>query len=59
MLILKITCEEMGSLFIRCREENKYQKRMTALVAELRRRPTVPSVLATDLVSLAEAFGRV
>lgn len=51
----RMTCWVMGSPFVRSQEENEYQH----LLAEVRRRPIVLTVVAIDLSSLAEDFERV
>lgn len=51
---LKAECREMDSPFVRCREEDDYQQRLEALLAEVRDRFTVPTLVATDLFCLAE-----
>lgn len=47
----------MDSPFVRFPEEDGYQQSLAALVAEVRRRSTLPTLIATDLLCLAESLG--
>lgn len=51
---VEAACCEIDSLFVRCHEMYGYQSRVAALLAELRRRCTVPTLVATDLLCLLE-----
>lgn len=56
---LKAACEEMDSPFIRRQEENDYQKRLEVLLAVVRRRPELPSVVAFDWLALLQDLSQV
>lgn len=47
----------MDSTFSRCLKEDGYQRRSAALLAAVRRRPAVPTVIATDWLSSTEDLG--
>lgn len=53
-----MACRELGSSFIRCREEDDYQKKLATLLAEIRRLAKVPRVDAINLLAFPENLGR-
>lgn len=53
---LRKTCREMDFSFVRFGEENKYQHRLAVLFAEVLRRPTEPTIVATDLLCFREGL---
>lgn len=54
---LNVSCSEMNSTFVRCHEEDRYQQRLATLLAEVHRRSTVSTIVATALLCSAEDFG--
>lgn len=47
-------CSERDSLFVGCREDNEYQRRFSGSLADVRRRPDVPTLVATDQLVFPE-----
>lgn len=52
-------CREINSPFVQCCKEDEYQQKLTGLLAEVRHRLAVPTLVAVDFLSLAEDFGHV
>lgn len=57
-LHLKLGSQETDSLFVQWRKEDDYQKRLAVLLAEIRGRPAVPSVVTVNLLPLLEDLCR-
>lgn len=47
----------MDSSFIQCREENEYPRRIAGLLADVHRRLEVPTIVATNVLVMAEDLG--
>lgn len=50
---LKAASRDTDSPFVRCRKEDGYQQRLATRLAKVRGRPSVPMLVATDLLCLA------
>lgn len=50
-LELSIAPAEMNSLFVHCREKSGFQRRISSLFMEVRRRPEVPSTVSLDVLA--------
>lgn len=57
-LELQAACQKVVSPFVRCREKDDYQKGLETLLAEVRRRPKVPSVVTIAALELSENLFR-
>lgn len=53
----QVACSEIDSLFVRCRKEGDYQRRLAGLLANVRRQPEVLTLVAIDLSVLPEDLG--
>lgn len=58
-LPLKAACQQIDSHFVCCRGEDDYQKGLAVLLAEVRRRPKVPSLVAFDLLEIQEVLSEI
>lgn len=54
----RAVCLDTDLSFARCREEHEYQRRLAGLLADVRRRPEVPTIVATNLLVLLEDLGK-
>lgn len=50
--------DKIDSLFVRCRDENGYQRRLDLLLADVRRRTKVCTVVLPDSLTLFVYFGQ-
>lgn len=48
---------EMDSSFECCRDEKVYQRQFVLLLAEVRRRPELPTVVSLDILAFSKDFG--
>lgn len=57
MLELSAASAEIDSPFVRCPEEEGFQRRLAFLLTVVHRHPKVPTVVSQDLLEMHKEFG--